>query len=378
MKTTKTVKDSILSVTHGSHAYGLNTPESDLDIRGIIVEPVEEFITYRAGFEQVQQHAHDGFTEDLTLFGLRKFAKLAADSNPNVIEIVFVEPTEIIHNTRHGQLLIDNRELFLSKKIFHTFGGYARSQLSRLEGHRRWIRNPPSPPVSREEFGLPSKPVIDSDTKKAVFSSITKKLDSWNLKDLTNEDSAERIEIINAVTDMLAEMQIGNDEKWWAAGKVLGLDSNIIEILNKEKNYENLHKEYGQFLSWQKNRNLKRYETEVKCGCDTKHASHLIRLYMQAIDALNGKGLILKRNLLDRTLLLDIKQGKFEQKTYETVIALKDVLQAQLQEAYINSTLPTNVDQDKLDELIRNIYLESWFGMNQQQMSIAEVLLRNR
>ena len=378
MKSTKTVKDSILAVTHGSHAYGLNTPESDLDIRGILVEPVEEFITYRAGFEQVQQHAHDGFTEDLTLFGLRKFAKLAADSNPNVIEIVFVEPTEILYKTKHGQTLIDNRDLFLSKKIFHTFGGYAKSQLSRLEGHRRWIRNPPTPPISREEFGLPSKPVIDSDAKKSIFASITKKLDSWNLKDLTDEDSAERIQLINAVTDMLAEMQMGNDEKWWAAGKVLGLDSNIIEILNKERNYENLHKEYSQYLSWQKNRNLKRYETEVKCGCDTKHASHLVRLYYQAIDALKGNSLILKRPILERQLLLDIKQGKFEHQTYDLVMDTKAILEKELQEAYTNSKLPANVDQDKLDSIIRDIYLESWFGMNREQISIAEVLLRNR
>ena len=378
MKNSKTVKDSILSVLHGSHAYGLNTPESDRDIRGVLVEPVEEFISYYRSFEQVQQHQHDGFEVDLTLFGLKKFAKLAAEANPNVIEILFVEPSEILHKTKYGQRLIDNREMFLTKKIYKTFSGYAKSQLSRLEGHRRWMMNPPKPPVSREEFGLPTKPLIDSNSIKAITASITKKLDTWNLRDLTDQDSSERIDIINAVAEMLEEMRIGSDEKWWAAGKVLGLDSDIIHALNQERNYENMVKEYKQFLNWQETRNPKRYATEVACGCDTKHASHLLRLYFQCQDALEGSGLILKQPADRRDILLKIKQGHYGFETYDVVIRLKNDMEKAVQYAYSNSKLPEKVDAEKLDGIIRDIYLENWFGMDSKQISIAETLLRNR
>jgi len=378
MKTSKTVKDSILSVLHGSHAYGLNTPESDRDIRGIIVEPVEEFISYYQSFDQIQQHQHDGYEVDLTLFGLKKFAKLAADANPNVLEILFVEPTEVLHCTPHGQKLISVRDMFLTKKIYFTFSGYAKSQLARLEGHRRWMTNPPVPPLSREEFGLPSKPVLDSNSIKAINASITKKLDAWNLKDLTDQNFAERIDIINALAEMLEEMRIGSDEKWWAAGKVLGLDSDIMLALNQERKYENIVREYKQFLTWQETRNPKRYATEVKCGCDTKHASHLIRLYFQCQDALNGKGLILKQPEDRRSYLLDIKKGYYELDTYDIIMKTKDEMEDILKVAFTNSKLPDKVDSEKLDSIIRDIYLESWFGMNREQISIAEVLLRNR
>lgn len=376
--TTKTYNDSILAVLHGSHAYGLNTPESDRDIRGVMVEPIESFVSFYNNFEQIQQHQHDGFEVDLTLFGLWKFAKLAADGNPNVIEILFVESTEVLHKTKLGQILIDNRDMFLTKKIYFTFGGYAKSQLSRLENHRRWMIHPPKPPMTREEFGLPSVPVIDPNTIKAINASITKKLDAWNLKDLTDQDFAERVDIINALSEMLVEMQIGADEKWWAAGKVLGLNSDIMVALNNERSYDNVVKEYKQYLTWQKTRNPKRYATEVQCGCDTKHASHLLRLYYQAIDALNGKGLILKQEQSVRQFLLDIKQGKFGTETYDIVIQYKGHLENAIKKAFDNSTLPERVDAPKLDEIIRDIYLESWFGLSLKNIKIAEVLFRNR
>lgn len=378
MSDNKTIRSSILSVVHGSHAYGLNTPESDEDIRGILVESIEEFVSYNRSFEQVQNHAHDGHEQDLTLFGLRKFAKLSADANPNALEILFVEPSEIIKKDKFGQKLIDNRDIFLTKKMFYTFGGYARSQLARLNGHRRWILNPPNPPISREEFGLPSKPKIDSNTTKAIQATISKKLDQWNLKDLTDQDAADRIEIIATMSEFLAEMEITLDDKWLAAGRSLGFDDNILEILNKERQYDNIISEYKQYKTWEVSRNKKRYETEVRCGCDTKHASHLIRLYLQCIDALKGNGLILKRNPSERQLLLDIKQGRHGKDTYEVVSKLQVELEAENMEALKQSTLPNQIDSSKLDEIVRDIYLESWFGMDRKNIAIAEVLLRNR
>lgn len=369
---------TILQVKHGSHAYGLNTEESDLDLRGICVEPIENYISNSNIFEQIQEHSINGLPVDSTIFGLKKFIKLSSACNSNALEILFVEPSEIIKKDKFGQKLIDNRDLFLTKKMFYTFGGYARSQLARLNGHRRWILNPPNPPLSREEYGLPSKPKIDSDTTKAIQATISKKLDQWNLKDLNDQDAADRIDIIAAMSEFLAEMQIGLDDKWLAAGRVLGFDDNILEILNKERQYDNIISEYKQYKTWEVSRNKKRYETEVKCGCDTKHASHLVRLYLQCIDALKGKGLILKRPNWERQLLLDIKQGKHGKDTYEFVSNLQVELEAENMAALKQSTLPNQIDTDKLDEIVRDIYLESWFGMDRKNMSIAEVLLRNR
>lgn len=378
LKTTKTAKDAILLVLHGSHAYGLNTEESDQDIRGIIVEPVEEFISYHNNFEQIQQHQHDGFEQDITLFGLRKFIQLAAACNPNAIEILFVEPSEIIQKNKFGQKLIDNREMLLTKRVFFTFGGYAKSELSRLNGHRKWILNPPKPPPSREDFGLPSKPIINTNIAKGIQASISKKLDRWNLKDMSSQEYSDRIDIIYTMSECLAEMKIGTEDKWFSAGRIIGFDSNILESLNKEQQYDNIVSDYKQYINWMETRNRKRYETEVKCGCDAKNASHLIRLYLQCIDVLKGKGLILKRSKEDTTLLLDIKQGKYGKNTYDFIMELQVKLEEENQMALKASKLPNQIDTDKLDDIIRDIYLESWFGMNRNCIEIAKILFDNR
>ena len=49
----------ILLVTHGSHAYGLNTPTSDLDIKGIAIPPREYFLGFANSFEQAIQNDPD-------------------------------------------------------------------------------------------------------------------------------------------------------------------------------------------------------------------------------------------------------------------------------------------------------------------------------
>jgi len=77
-------KRTILKVKHGSHAYGLNTPESDIDYRGVCIEPFDHTVSVENNFEQLEEHVSKGFPVDSTIFGLFKFIRLAIPSNPNV------------------------------------------------------------------------------------------------------------------------------------------------------------------------------------------------------------------------------------------------------------------------------------------------------
>jgi hypothetical protein len=69
---------------------------------------------------------------DITYYELRKYVRLMLKSNPNVLGLLWLEETDYVKVTPLGQLLIDNRGLFVSKKAFKAFAGYASGQLKRM------------------------------------------------------------------------------------------------------------------------------------------------------------------------------------------------------------------------------------------------------
>jgi predicted nucleotidyltransferase len=135
----------------GSVAYGVSSDTSDLDLYGWAIPPKEDIFPHLRGeivgfgkpskrFEVYQEHhvqdrdalAGHGRTYDLTVFGIVKFFALAMENNPNVIDCLFTPATCVLHSTRVGNLVRENRRLFLHKGAWPKFKGYAYSQLHKL------------------------------------------------------------------------------------------------------------------------------------------------------------------------------------------------------------------------------------------------------
>lgn len=112
----------------GSISYGTNTPESDTDIRGIMMNPACEIIGRTADTGQVEDRA-----TDTVIYTLQKAFKLFSECNPNTIEMLNVNPEHIIHMTKHGKRVLSIKDFFLSKLAIPKFGGFARQQMSKLE-----------------------------------------------------------------------------------------------------------------------------------------------------------------------------------------------------------------------------------------------------
>ncbi len=67
---------TVFLTKHGSHAYGTNTPSSDLDLRGIAIPPKEYLLGFNKSFEQAtpftrDEDAEDGAGPDVVIFGLQ-------------------------------------------------------------------------------------------------------------------------------------------------------------------------------------------------------------------------------------------------------------------------------------------------------------------
>lgn len=94
----------------GSHAYGTNVPGSDVDVRGVTGDSKYDLLGFGT-FEQVVEQS-----TDTTIYGFRKLVSLLINCNPNVIEMLGSKPDNYLMVSPEGQMLLDNKALFLSKK----------------------------------------------------------------------------------------------------------------------------------------------------------------------------------------------------------------------------------------------------------------------
>lgn len=118
----------ILEGVTGSTAYGLATENSDVDIKGIYLLPTSEVLSL--GFNP-QGTTKDHTDPDWVYHEVGKFMKLVIAGNPTVNELLWLEDYTIL--TPIGQMLIDNRKLFLSTKaVMNAYSGYAKGQAERL------------------------------------------------------------------------------------------------------------------------------------------------------------------------------------------------------------------------------------------------------
>jgi uncharacterized protein len=158
----------------GSVAYGVSSDTSDTDIYGFCMPPQELVFPHLAGeipgfgtqiqrFEQFQIHhimdksamGGTGREYDLQIFAIVKYFQLLMENNPNMIDSIFTPVSCVLHSTQIGNLVRENRKIFLHKGSWHKFKGYAYSQIHKMD-----IKNPQEGSkraVLVEEFGYDVK-----------------------------------------------------------------------------------------------------------------------------------------------------------------------------------------------------------------------------
>lgn len=150
--------NTIYQTIVGSTCYGLNTPTSDIDIKGICIPPKE----YYFGLQNFEQQE---IGKDATIFAIKKFFNLAKDCNPNIIEMLNVDEKFILYIDKYGKKLRENRDLFLSKKAKFTFSGYAFAQLKRIKGHMKWIMYDQIEPKEEDFFVTKFRKIGNGEVK---------------------------------------------------------------------------------------------------------------------------------------------------------------------------------------------------------------------
>lgn len=132
----------------GSNAYGVSSDSSDEDIYGFCIPKKEMVFPHLKGeiigfgrhderFEVWQQHHIEdkdtGKEHDFQVYSIIKYFQLCMECNPNMIDSLFTPRRCIIHTTQVGELVRENRYLFLHKGAWHKFKNYAFSQMHKMD-----------------------------------------------------------------------------------------------------------------------------------------------------------------------------------------------------------------------------------------------------
>jgi predicted nucleotidyltransferase len=124
--------DLVCQMIGGSQSYGLNTPESDLDQRGIYLNMDRAHVIGLRKHEH-QQKQGNGVDEVFTEF--RNALKLLQAGNTQMIELLFNE--NWVYIGPEWKLVIENRRRLISSgKLFSCLRGYGQNELKLALGLR--------------------------------------------------------------------------------------------------------------------------------------------------------------------------------------------------------------------------------------------------
>ena len=129
--------EAIIIGYRGSIAHGMYVPQNDpdsIDDKDIMAITIPDITHYYGlnnyGSRGTKEIVRDEW--DIVVYELRKYISLLVKSNPNVLSLLWMEETDYITVTDEGRLLMDNRDMFVSKQAYHSFVGYAHGQAHRM------------------------------------------------------------------------------------------------------------------------------------------------------------------------------------------------------------------------------------------------------
>lgn len=131
------IEQAIICAYRGSHSHGTFIPSSDpagiddIDLLSCYIPPLTFYFGLEGFWDKHTKEVKEG-PWDIVCYETRKFVKLLAAGNPNVISILWVKGSDYLRLTEAGALLVRNRDLFSSKLIYHSFIGYAHAQFKKM------------------------------------------------------------------------------------------------------------------------------------------------------------------------------------------------------------------------------------------------------
>lgn len=127
----------VVKIRHGSHLYGLNTPESDTDYKAIVLPSQYDIlmglthfsVTHSSGENKSKNSADD---VDYEVFSLHKFLSLAIKGEMVTLDMLHCNESDIVEvgATEVWEYLIDHKRLLYTKNL-RAYVAYTQKQAAK-------------------------------------------------------------------------------------------------------------------------------------------------------------------------------------------------------------------------------------------------------
>jgi uncharacterized protein len=117
----------VFATISGAHLYGFPSPDSDFDLRGVHLLPLEQVVGLRPGEETVEKSGvYDGMEVDLVTHDAKKFFGLMLKKNGYVLEQL-LSPL-VVHTTPEHEELKELAKQCVTRYHGHHYLGFAATQ----------------------------------------------------------------------------------------------------------------------------------------------------------------------------------------------------------------------------------------------------------
>jgi hypothetical protein len=364
----------------GSQAYGTATPTSDIDYAGVYIQSHDDILG-----NQYREQINDD-KNDTVFYEIRRFLELLATNNPTVLELLNTPEDCIIYKHPEYDLILQNRDRFITKICGKSFGGYGVQQIKKAKGQdkkQNW-----------EKEKVTRKDILDFVYVLEEGKSIPWK--EWNSTKGYEEKFIGAVNIPNArdvyalyfddgayssfserIAPGIREMhkqnrkEKGNPMGFGYKGLIkVGEGANAAEsnqlrlssipkgeqpiahIIYNKDGYTMHCKDYLSYQEWLENRNEQRWIDVQSHGqkIDGKNMMHCRRLLEMAREIAEGKGIIVRRPNAEE--LLAIRRGEID---LQSLIDRAENDIKEIDSLFENSNLPDSVDREFVHQLLIEI-----------------------
>jgi predicted nucleotidyltransferase len=371
----------LLIVIRGSHAYGTNIETSDTDYSGVFVQSEDDIL----GNKYLEQINDD--KNDTVIYEVRRFLELVSKNNPTVLELLNTPEDCILYKDPAFDMILENKDKFITKICANSFGGYAKMQIQKAKGQNK-KQNWEKDKVTRKEVldfvyviegekSIPWKVWNTSDNEfeekfcgivnvpnardlyAVYYDSVARNMFSENVSEPTRETLKKHMKDSgNPMGFGYKGLVKSNEGVSSSESNALRLSSipkgetSICNIIYNKDAYTQHCNDYKSYQTWLNERNEARWVDVKSHGqkIDGKNMMHCKRLMQMSREIAEGKGIIVRRE--NAKELISIRKGEIDLQTLIDSVELEIV---EIDKLFTNSKLPDSVDNNFIHELIVKI-----------------------